>query len=761
MATPIDTVATATDLYGATGKYFRENNTPMEMQIAIVRGLTQLETERSQSNSRTEKLLVQREANHMDAAAKAAETLAKMRAARIQGNSDAYNAYAKILVGQMDTLSKTAWDVASREFAPMLIAARQAENQSKGGEGQKAYWGMVGGNLLGQIKTPYGEAYADQLLIKAQEGRPAWRDVLKPGTFEYQQMEDIERVAQENRENRGNAQKWIDDTNLKLGGGGYSTSDLQKMPGEDNALTKAIGKATGGMEIDVLKAQVADMRSTIDDSGLDDTIQMFKAALGGSKVAGENSDYVKTLQNPEFQAWAKDHGFVVGTVKTTADGKFDGVQPGKDDYLAAKGYVYQMKRDPTARQRRWRASHDIVRLDWNEGATEGEKPRDPNDVVWVTRYDVIDAEGKAHSIRHYRTGDSSKEYILDENGAPTTTSGLAAIGKADPNSISTTALSNDAGLAHANIVSDPEKIKQYNEVSEGEVGVRLAAENEKLKKSTNGSPQYAYGVDLGLAGGHGVRVIIDEDGKRRTVPAAAKVTRLESLTPEHVSELDKLRANRVNQAVKRTDALSPQQKEQQLGTLDEPMGLKEKIEEAKKQNAAQRHQERMVENEQELPATDLKDMSRKDVLRQRAIDADPQLLAREQATSDKQAYQAENENDFAPLGVPTPQGVSSPRIEEKHGLTAVPIVNPGSASALMNQEYVRRHGEPIEPETLPFDQPKKPKFSMLDKNPPMDEVGRLQFAARKWHEQRVANYQERQARKEAVPFGAKSVQTIP
>lgn len=615
MATPNDnmTQSSTPDMdafYGAVGQQMREQNYTAEERIAYARYLAQLLTERSQAKGRSEKLLVQMRADQMDAAAKMADSIAQIKKARMSGNSDLLKSAVELAGHQMDFLADTSYKVAAEEYATLFMSARQQEVSSAGSNPKHAYWASLSGDMLNKIPTVAGKSYVDAMLLLTQQGTRDWRKELQAEKFDqnditWQNMERLEREAEAQRKNRDNAQDYINSLLGNINGDGSgSASSMAQLPGEDAAFGGFLADVTGGLAVDKLKAQAADLRSTVNDAEMDNTIKFLQNALGASDGNGANSDYVRTLENPEFQAWAKDHGFVVGTVKKTADGKFDGVQPGKDDYLAAKGYVYQMKRDPTARQRRWRASHDIVRLDWNEGATEGEKPRDPNDIVKAERFVVTDANNSSHVVTRYYADDMSKDLYIDStDGVTKTLAQVQAIGTIEKDSLVAFVLSDEKGLVHKSALDAPDKLNNYMKLTQGEADVRLAAESSELKKSTDGSPQYAYGVDLGLAGGHGVRVFIDEDGKRRTAPASAKVTRLESLTPEHISELDKLRANRVNQAVKRTDALTSRQKEQQLGTLDEPMSLKEKIGEARKQDMVENKAARERENEAQLPSS--------------------------------------------------------------------------------------------------------------------------------------------------------------
>jgi hypothetical protein len=296
---------------------------------------------------------------------------------------------------------------------------------------------------------------------------------------------------------------------------------------------------------------------------------------------------------------------------------------------------------------------------------------------------------------------------------------------------------------------------------------------------------------LGLAGGHGVRVIIDEDGKRRTIPASAKVTRLESLTPEHVSELDKLRANRVNQAVKRTDALSPQQKEQQLGTPDEPMSLKEKIEEAKKQDMVENKAANEQKNESTFDkAGTLHAEEPGNARKDRAYDADHSLRARELTREYALHNHAEYENDIAPQGVPTSATLVGPEAgmsgvpgSEARGrvlegapdstgrITMVaPMPNVDAADGPRTLQKMRdanaarvlSGGIPTSVKDSDKQLVLSPrKFSMSAKEPQMDDVGKLQFAARNWHARQIERDKARQAAKEAVPTGAETTRPIP
>jgi hypothetical protein len=696
MASPQD------DFYGAAGQYMRERELSEPERVAYAKYLAQLLTEKSQAKGRSEKLLVQMRADQMDAAAKMADALAQVKRARISGNSDLLKSAVELAGHQMDFLADTSYKVASGEYAPLFLNAKQQEQQAKNGFAKHAYWSALAGDMLTKIPTVAGKSYVDAMLLLTQQGSRDWRKELASEGFNqndltWQNMEQLEREAEAQRKNRTNAQDYINSLlgDIK-GDGSGSLSTEAKLPSEDAAFSGYLADVTEGFGVDKLKSMAADLRSTVDDTQMNETIDFLRKSLGASTSAPTNPNYVKTLQHPEFQAWAKDHGFVVGQVQTNPDGSFAGVTPGKDDYIAAKGYVYQMKRDPLARQRRWRASHDIVRLDWNEGAMGGEKPRDPNDVVKAEKFVVVDAENKPHVITRYFTGDMSKDLYLDSNGATKTLVQVREIGQIDKDSVKSFVLSDEKGLVHKSAIDAPDKLINYLMLDSGEADVRLAAESSELRKASAGSPQYAYGVDLGLAGGHGVRVIIDEEGKRRTIPASAKVTRLESLTPEHVNELDKLRANRVNRAVKNTDALTDAQKEQQLpDLLSRGPTLREKIEEAKAKDEAENKAANEQKNESRLPSTgnivavgdDLEitedrsdktaapvgtkhaeDVRYTDAKSARQIEADPARMAREEEANTVGYWQAKADNAFTNQGVPA----AAKLVDPESGLSGVP-----------------------------------------------------------------------------------------
>lgn len=559
----------------------------------VVKSWRELVLMQSKRQSAAEKLLVEQEANKYDAAAKASQAISELKKARASGNSDAMRVAGDILIKQMDVLAETDYKVASREFAPLLVKANNARAASPSNPNY-SYWRAIATDMLTAAESPAGKGYLDNFMALATTGRDWRKELASEGYGEgdpvYTNMLDLEKQAEALKQSRGDFREYLKSTIGFIDGGDAQSAVELRAPWEDPKLAGFMNTLDMGMDVDTLKAKAADLRSTATDDQLSKSIAFLEGMMGKSPSGGESPNYVNALKNEQYQAWAADRGLTIGQVTLDDAGNVVSVVKGKDDMRAARMYTNQMQRDPLAAQRRYRASKDVVRAEWTQGDQAAEELRDPSDNVMKSVITFKDTEDKPHTVFVYQSKGKTERYFDLNSGAETTMDKMAAIRKSGTTPVLATegeVLTDNGKLLSSSAMSgDISKLTLAGTTDAKDATALFEKENSEKKAGKAGSPQFVDGIDLGIHARNGERVLLTAEGKRITVPKDAKVTKLDSLSPESAHTFDKLRAGRVNRGIANTDALSTQQKDDALGGLDE-MSLAEKRAEAQRVKAEQ------------------------------------------------------------------------------------------------------------------------------------------------------------------------------
>lgn len=564
-------------------------------KVQLIRAIQELTVQSSRAQSAAEKLLVEQEANRYDAAAKAAETLASLKKARAEGDWHTFSIASENMRKILDIQADTIYKVAASEYAPFILKADKAKSAAKENP-NTAYWNAFISGLLETGKSPLGQDYVAELYTKATTGRN-WRDELASeghgeGSYEYAEMLKFESEAKAIRESQESLKGFVDRFTefSKTGDSEGAKAEFDRMAGTPaGAYLNTLGM---GMDVDTLKAKAADLRSNKNTERLDQQIDFLNGLLKQSYGQGEDSpNYVNALKNEQYQAWAADRGLTIGKVTLDDAGNVVSVVKGKDDLRAARMYTNQMQRDPLATQRRYRATKDVVRAEWTQGDQAAEELRDPSDNVMKSVIQFKDADDKPHTVYQYtsKDGKPARYFDLNSNKEITATE-MAAMRKQGtaPQLLTEGEVLTDNGklLSSSAMSGDISKMTMATTVDVKEATALFEKENNEKKAGKAGSPQFVDGIDLGIHARNGERVLLTAEGKRITVPKNAKVTKLDSLSPESAHTFDKLRAGRVNRGIANTDALTEQQKDDALGGLDE-MSLAEKRAEAQRIRAEQ------------------------------------------------------------------------------------------------------------------------------------------------------------------------------
>lgn len=564
-------------------------------KVQLIRAIQELTVQSSRAQSAAEKLLVEQEANRYDAAAKAAETLASLKKARAEGDWHTFSIASENMRKILDIQADTIYKVAASEYAPFILKADKAKSAAKENP-NTAYWNAFISGLLETGKSPLGQDYVAELYTKATTGRN-WRDELASeghgeGSYEYAEMLKFESEAKAIRESQESLKGFVDRFTefSKTGDSEGAKAEFDRMAGTPaGAYLNTLGM---GMDVDTLKAKAADLRSNKNTERLDQQIDFLNGLLKQSYGQGEDSpNYVNALKNEQYQAWAADRGLTIGKVTLDDAGNVVSVVKGKDDLRAARMYTNQMQRDPLATQRRYRATKDVVRAEWTQGDQADEPQRDQTDTLTKSFITYEDREGSIHSVHQFSSGDGKTVRYWEPGANKEIKVGdITAVMKpgttvSPPKEVKV--LVDGGKLMSASALSgELDKLKTAQGVPLDVATALFEKENNEKKAGKAGSPQFVDGIDLGIHARNGERVLLTAEGKRITVPKNAKVTKLDSLSPESAHTFDKLRAGRVNRGIANTDALSTQQKDDALGGLDE-MSLAEKRAEAQRIRAEQ------------------------------------------------------------------------------------------------------------------------------------------------------------------------------